>query len=121
MEKDTMRFIRSIKRNSNGDKPIREVAIDWYCEYSGCPRETYNEANLYDVVLYRFLDYLDTADRPSAVIRQLLDSRRIRNYITDKKGRPSTVIEDMLTTLMLARVLDDNDNYINGFTKDIDG
>lgn len=118
MEKDTMRFIKALKQGAVGERPIREIAIDWFCEWSCCTRETYTEARLYDVVLMRFLDYLDTADRPSAVIKELLDARRIRCGL-EIPERSAIMIEDMLITLMLTQVKDYK-GYINGFTEYIE-
>ena len=113
-----MRFIKALKQGAVGERPIREIAIDWLCEWSCCTRETYTEARLYDVVLMRFLDYLDTADRPSAVIKELLDARRIRCGL-EMPERSTIMIEDMLITLMLTQVKDYK-GYINGFTEYIE-
>lgn len=131
MTKDTQLFIKALKdkinelQDTNNDKSlrdiaIRDIAIDYLCEWSGCDRETYNESNLYDVVLIRFLDYLDTADKPSAVIRKYLAQKKWRGYIRDINDnylKDETEVDDMLMTLALVQVRDSNGNYVNGFTK----
>jgi len=122
MTKDTELFIKALKNGINKlqsesreNKSLRDIAIDYLCEWSGCDREIYNESNLYDVVLIRFLDYLDTADKPSAVIRKYLDSKRLRSYLLMERNK--TKVDDMLTTLAMAQVKNKNGNYVNGFTK----
>lgn len=130
MTKDTELFIKALKdginklqsesSESSENKSLRDITIDYLCEWSGCDREIYNESNLYDVVLIRFLDYLDTADKPSAVIRKYLDQKKWRGYIRDINDnylKDETEVDDMLITLALVQVRDSNGNYVNGFTK----
>lgn len=124
MTKDTELFIKALKHGMNElqnkdseNKSLRDIAIDYLCSWSGCTKSAYNEANLYDVVLSHFLDYLDTANKPSAVIRRYLESRRLRGYSQIESVKNKTEVDDMLTTLMMTQVKDNDGNYVNGFTK----
>lgn len=62
-----------------------------------------------------FLDYLDTADKPSVLIQKYLDSKRLRSYLLMERNK--TKVDDMLAALAMVQVKNKNGNYVNGFTK----
>lgn len=118
MLKETEHFIKALKHgltNDDNSKSLRDVAINYLSAWSGTPKEAYNEVNLYSVVLTYFLDYLDTSDTPSVIIRKYLDSQRFRSYLPSEKNK--TKVDDMLNALYLTQVKNKDGEYINGFTE----
>ena len=117
-----MDFIYALKKpkvvedTDNDNFLLRENAIKYLVEWSGSNKESYTEENLFSIILRYFLDYLDSANKPSVCVREFWEiKQKHNNYkLIMKKDDGMTDIDFMLSALQLVRVKDGN-KYVNGF------
>lgn len=122
MTKETMDFIYALKKpmiaeDTDEDRfSLKEIAIEYLSQWSGSDKESYTEENLFSIVLRYFLDYIDSADKPSVCVRAFWEiKQRHDNYkLIMKKDDGMTDVDFMLSTLQLVRVKNGN-KYVNGF------
>lgn len=112
MEKKTVGLIRFLKHHGAEYKDLRQAAIAYMSEYSGCKMlECYEHGNIEKIVFEIFLDLIDSVDRPSCLLRQIEESKKIHREYLDEEFSDA---EAVLTGMMLIQVRSDS-KYINGF------
>lgn len=116
MEKKTVEMIRFIKHHAGDYPTLRDAAIAYMMQYSGCDRSVYTKDRIEGIVFEIFCDFIDACDKPSVQLRQMMDSFRIQSYIPEENF--NTVFDYMLSAMMLCRVKDGNGNYVNGFKEE---
>ena len=97
-------FIYAIKENKKED--LRASAIEFLSSYSGADPHWYTEQEFNRITLQVFIDFLDTANRPSYEVIQYFDGKRMWHWDDT---------EAMLNALRNTCVLNDKHEYTNGF------
>lgn len=115
MEDRTVGLIKHIKHYQGEYKTLRESAIAYMSEYSGCKiLEWYEYGEIEKIVFEIFLDFIDSVDKPSMVLRQIEESKKFhREYLHEDFSDT----EAILITMMMVQVMRDG-KYINGFKKE---
>ena len=105
MEEKTIGMIRFIKHNVGNYPTLREAAIAYMMNYSGCEsKEVYENGKIEGIVREIVFDFIDAVDKPSTILRQLAESRKIHcEYLHEEFSEDDA----MLTAMMLVPVRDD--------------
>ena len=112
MDKKTVGMIRFLKYYGPEYPTLREAAIAYMMDYSGCERKVYTDGVIEGIIFEVFCDFIDSVDKPSMHLRQMQESQRISTH----SAFASNVYDYMLSAMELVQVRDDNNGYINGFT-----
>lgn len=97
-------FIYAIKEDKQED--LWASAIEFLSSYSGADPQWYTDEKLDRIALQVFVDFLDTADYPSATVIKYFDGKRMWHWGDT---------EAMLNALRLSTVRNSAGNYVNGF------
>lgn len=92
----------------NKEQTPYDKALNYMAEEAGMLASWYTKADMLSILFDAVCDYMDTADRPSDVLRQCKTlSTNEKNVLTDA--------EKLAEILMQIRIKNDNGCYINGF------
>lgn len=80
--------------------------LSWLCK---CPLETYSSQIMEKIISEALFDYVDTCDKPSAILRR----------ITDITPEPLSIAEKIAIAFVLEDVSAGINEYMNGFTKEL--
>ena len=114
MGSDTIEFIYALKKpQTDTARSLRQLAIDYFSEKYFCDKSVYTESVLFDMIFTYLLDYIDTCDKPSSILRDISYRRTLNSYVVTSA---ETEVDWMLSALYLTRVRDNQGRYVNGFT-----
>jgi len=97
-------FIYAIKENKAED--LKASAINFLSAYSGTDPQWYTDQEFDRITRSVFVDYLDSAKRPSYAVIQFFDAKRMWHWDD---------IQAILSVLQLSQVRNDAGEYVNGF------
>ena len=110
MENKVVGMIRFLKHNYANFESLRETAIAYMMEYSGCERSTYTDGVIEPIIFEVFCDFMDTVDKPSIHLRQMRESAKINQMLRNNYN----VYDAMLSAMFMVQVREHGE-YINGF------
>lgn len=119
MDEKTINMIKYLKSYGMNWSSLKEAAIRFMMNYSGCDREVYTDEVINRILLEVFGDFLDHVDKPSFQIFQI--SEYLRMYdLAQQVGVCETkkdIYDAICNCLYMVQVRDDNAHYVNGFTE----
>ena len=110
----TFGMIMYLKNYTSDYDSLRECAIGYMIEYSGCDREVYTNEKIENIIYEVFCDFINCVDRPSSQFYQMRESKKI----LELTGMTFNIYDLMLSAMSMVQVRDDN-GYINGFTEEM--
>ena len=108
MSDQTLGIIYAIKQR--GESPLKAVA-EYMSEYSGSPKDEYNEEYLYVILKNAYIDYMSTCDSPSSEVARFLELLE-KNY-------GHSMAFTLVITMGLTRVKNTDGKFVNGFREQV--
>ena len=113
MNKKTVGMIKFLKKSYDQYNTLREAAIAYMSQYSGCPEEIYTsyviEQNIFEI----FCDFMDAIDKPSTCLRFISSEAASCRF----SGNGFNIYDLILNYMFLVDVME-NGQYVNGFKKE---